>query len=362
MKLTIKTENGQKIVDLKNDLQFNTLKGEQYVFSNGFSNYVLNFKDNQESVVLTFNVDGKSIKVELNGIVPHLQSNTTNMPNPTAIIINKDVNNKDVDNIVENNSFNGGEIIDRLEALLTKPVELGNNNASNLTLISDYQTLLESLGAAAAGGQAGGNAAGNGSTFNSIFSIIDGGLNGIADTARGVNLTESISTIPVDSAATIAATPTTVDLININVSLIGVKTDVIEGDNATYKVTLTDDAGNAVLAIEDITVTFKYTYITAEGEDITETISVVIPAGSSEVPVLVKTIDDNLDEGKETFSIEIDTVSNQSQFDSVTINKASVDTIITDETVPTTPDDQTALVSIEGPANVVEGDTTTPYT
>ena len=63
MKLTIKTENGQKVVDLKNDLQFNTLEGEQYVFSSGFSNYVLSFKDDQASVVLTFNVDGKSIKV-----------------------------------------------------------------------------------------------------------------------------------------------------------------------------------------------------------------------------------------------------------------------------------------------------------
>ena len=61
MKLTIKTQSGQKVVDLNSDLQFNTIKGEQYVFSNGFSNYVLNFKDNQESVTLTFNVDGKSI-------------------------------------------------------------------------------------------------------------------------------------------------------------------------------------------------------------------------------------------------------------------------------------------------------------
>ncbi|MDD2888831.1 MAG: VWA domain-containing protein [Aliarcobacter sp.] len=362
MKLTIKTENGQKIVDLKNDLQFNTLKGEQYVFSNGFSNYVLNFKDNQESVVLTFNVDGKSIKVELTGIVPLLQSNTTNMSNPTAIIINKDVNNKDVDNIVDNNSFNGGEIIDRLEALISKPVELGDNKATNLTLISDYQTLLESLGAAAAGGQAGGNTTANGSTFNSIFSIVDGGLNGIADTARGVNLTESISTIPVDTGNTTVIAQSIVTSTNVNVNLIGVNTNVIEGENATYRVTLTDDAGNSVIAVEDITVTFKYTYISADGTDITETINVVIPAGSSEAPVLVKTIDDNLSEGKETFSIEIDTVLNQTQFDSVTVNKTPVETTITDEIVPTTPDAQTALVSITGPADVIEGDTTTPYT
>ena len=91
MKLTIRSENGEKIVDLKNDLQFNTLKGEQYVFSNGFTSYVISFKDNQESVVLTFNVNGKDIKIELNGIVPNLQANTPDMSNPTAIIINKDI-------------------------------------------------------------------------------------------------------------------------------------------------------------------------------------------------------------------------------------------------------------------------------
>ena len=192
-----------------------------------------------------------AIKVELTGIVPLLQSNTINMSNPTAIIINKDVNNKDVDNIVDNNAFNGGEIIDRLEALISKPVELGDSKVSNLTLISDYQTLLESLGAAAAGGQAGGNTTANGSTFNSIFSIVDGGLNGIAATDRWVNLTESISTIPVDTGNTTAIAQSIVTPVNVN--LIGVNTSVIEGENATYKVTLTDDLGNPVLAVEDIT-------------------------------------------------------------------------------------------------------------
>ena len=113
---------------------------------------------------------------------------------------------KDINNIVENSNFDGGEIIDRLEALLSKPVELGNTGSSNLTLITDYQTLLESLGAAAAGAEAGGNATGNGSTFNSIFSLNDGGLNDIADSARWENLTESISTIPVETADTVAPT------------------------------------------------------------------------------------------------------------------------------------------------------------
>ncbi|MBP9491076.1 MAG: hypothetical protein KBE77_06470, partial [Aliarcobacter sp.] len=256
MKLTIKTENGQKVVDLKNDLQFNALKGEQYVFSNGFSNYVLNFKDNQESVVLTFTVDGKNIKIELNGIVPYLQANTANTLNPTAIIINKDVNDKDVDNILENNAFNGSEIIDRLEALLSRPVELGENGSDNLTLISDYQTLLEALDAAAAGAEAG-NAGSDGSTFNSIFSLNAGGLSDIAETDRWENLTESISNIPVETGETIAVTPVVPapEPINVNVKLVGVDTAVTEGENATYKVTLTNDAGTPVVAVEDMEVT-----------------------------------------------------------------------------------------------------------
>ena len=259
MKLTIKTENGQKVVDLNSDLQFNAIKGEQYVFSNGFSNYVLNFKDNQESVTLTFNVDGKSIKVELNGIVPLLQANTANMPNPTAIIINKDLNEKDVDNIVENSNFDGGEIIDRLEALLSKPVELGDNASSNLTLITDYQTLLESLGAAAAG-EAGGNATGNGSTFNSIFSINDRGLNDIADTARWENLSESISTIPVDTGdntgdkITIFTSITSSDVnenaesVTFNIFL----SYVPQGTTNTATVNVTDQNGKVTTYIVDI--------------------------------------------------------------------------------------------------------------
>ena len=176
MKLTIKSANGQiKVVELSKDVLFNATKGEQYIFSKGFSGYSLNLRDNQQSMELVFNVDGKSIKVELNGIVPHLQANTQDTTNPTAIIINKDINNKDVDNLLTNTDFNGGEIIDRLEAIISKPTELGDAKNSNVTLITDYQTLLESLGATAAGGEAAaGNATGDGSTFNSIFSLTDG--------------------------------------------------------------------------------------------------------------------------------------------------------------------------------------------
>ena len=204
MKLTIKTGSDSKIIDLNNDLEFNVVKGEQYVFSSGFTNYVLNFKDDQESIVLIFNVDGKTIKVELNGIVPFLQENSPNMDNPTAVIINKNVDNKDVDEIIDNTAFNGSEIIDRLEAIASKPVELGSDENESLALITDFQTLLDSLGAAAAG-PGDGNATGDGSTFNSLFGNIDDTLPGIAETDVWENLPESISSIPVETAPTLSA-------------------------------------------------------------------------------------------------------------------------------------------------------------
>ncbi|MFV0561928.1 hypothetical protein, partial [Malaciobacter mytili] len=58
---------------------------------------------------------------------------------------------------------------------------------------------------------------------------------------------------------------------NLNVKLSGASS-VVEGENATYKVSLTDDDGNVVKAIEDMTVTFKYTYPSdgASGDDIVE--------------------------------------------------------------------------------------------
>lgn len=124
MKLTIKSQDSQKIIDLNKDLNLSAVKGEQYVFSNGFTNYTLNFKDDQQTVSLQFNVDGKIIKVDLKGIVPFLQENSTNTDNPTAIIINKSINEKNIENILQDETFNGSEIIDRLEALLVNPANL----------------------------------------------------------------------------------------------------------------------------------------------------------------------------------------------------------------------------------------------
>ncbi|RXI31631.1 hypothetical protein CP986_11390, partial [Arcobacter aquimarinus] len=335
MKLTIKSDNQVKIIDLNKDLELSAVKGEQYVFSNGFTSYTLNFKDDQQTVSLQFNVDGKVIKIDLKGIVPFLQENSSEIENPTAIIINKTINEGSIDNVIQNDAFNGSEIIDKLEALITNPVDLGKD----LTLISDFQTLIEALDAAAAGGEQGTSNT-NASSFNSIFSPLEDSLNDIGETDIWENLSESISSVPVDTGTPIGIVSEITPIINVNIKLFPVKVDVIEGENAIYKLTLTDDEGNPIIAIEDIEVTFRYTYITASGDDIIEVKSVIIPAGSSEITFEVETINDNIYEITEEFTIEIETVSNQEQFDSVVIDNTPILTVINDEddNNPDTPD------------------------
>ncbi|WP_071628102.1 Calx-beta domain-containing protein [Poseidonibacter lekithochrous] len=203
MKLTIKLENGSiKVVELNKDLEFTVAKGEQYVFSNGFTNYVLNFKDDQESIVLVFNIDGKSVQVVLNGIVPHLQDNIPGMDSPTAVIINKNVDDESLDTIMENTAFNGSEILDQLALLSSKPIELGVDGDDSLSLITSFESLVGSLGAAAAGPDAGGDTNSDGSTFNTIFGNIDDPLSPIATSDSWVNLPESISSTGIETDGT----------------------------------------------------------------------------------------------------------------------------------------------------------------
>ncbi|RXI35367.1 hypothetical protein CP963_14240, partial [Arcobacter cloacae] len=94
-----------------------------------------------------------------------------------------------------------------------------------------------------------------------------------------------------------------------------------------------------VIAVKVKEVTFTTTYKTAYGDNITETVSVTIPADSSEAPGIVRAIDAVYAEGTEEFTIEINTVSNQEQFENVTVDKTPVVTTITYETDPYTPTD-----------------------
>ncbi|MFY9075406.1 hypothetical protein OZZ08_10610, partial [Malaciobacter mytili] len=136
---------------------------------------------------------------------------------------------------------------------------------------------------------------------------------------------------------------------NVNIKLSG-DASVVEGNSATYKVTLTDDNGNPVIAKEDMEVKFTYTYVSATGEDITEIKTVTIKAGESEANFEVETVDNVYKESDEKFEISIDSATNTDQFEKVTVDESAVGTTITDDV-------DNLNVKIEGiKTDVIEGE------
>ncbi|MFT6471574.1 MAG: hypothetical protein ACJAZ4_002023, partial [Neptuniibacter pectenicola] len=146
------------------------------------------------------------------------------------------------------------------------------------------------------------------------------------------------------------------------VSLTG-PSSVIEGETTTpYTVTVDQPA---VSVTTPITVTFTYSGVAKDGEDFTGQASVEIPAGSNTKTFTIATLDDVLAEGVESFTVTIDTITD-TNFEHITEDATnnSVETQILDDADPTTtePDTETATVSLTGPATVIEGETTAPYT
>ncbi|WED42696.1 beta strand repeat-containing protein [Legionella cardiaca] len=140
--------------------------------------------------------------------------------------------------------------------------------------------------------------------------------------------------------------------------------NVIEGEATTnYTVSLS----HPVPAGGSITVNLTYSGVAQDGSDFTGVASVVIPAGSSSATFTIQTLDDALAEGSENFTVSIASiVDNGNSFEAITANPAAdeVTTTITDQIGsdnPPGPEDQ-VLVSIIGPANVIEGEVTTNYT
>lgn len=330
MKLTVISANNVKqVIELNKDLTFDVSKGEQFIFSNGFTSYVLNLKDNQQSIELLFNVNGKDIKVYLKGIVPFIQENPLDPQNSTNVVINKSINDKDIDNIIGEGDFNGSEIIDRLEALISSPVDLGN--ADKLTLISDFQTLIESLGAAAAGGQQAGANAGNttsnGSTFNSIFSPINDNLSGIAETDKWVNLSESISSIPIDTGN------------DINVPTVSISDATINENEGfiSFVITLSapsDEVVTVVLRTQDGTAKEISDYIASFG-------TLVFLPGETTLTFDVPVVNDSIYEVSKNLFLNIEEITN------AIIADGQGEGTILDTDIPT--------VSITG-SEVVEGE------
>ncbi|MBM4941231.1 calcium-binding protein [Vibrio parahaemolyticus] len=143
----------------------------------------------------------------------------------------------------------------------------------------------------------------------------------------------------------------------VTVTMIG-PANVVEGDTTTdYTVTLSDPAPVGSI------VTLAYSYTTASGDDITETTQAVIGADGVTATFTIDTVDDVYAEGDEVFRVSVSGIVDGDSnpiFEALNLDNAFVDTTISDETDPG-PED-TVTVTMTGPANVVEGDTTTEYT
>ncbi|HCG9641651.1 TPA: calcium-binding protein, partial [Vibrio parahaemolyticus] len=143
----------------------------------------------------------------------------------------------------------------------------------------------------------------------------------------------------------------------VTVNMIG-PANVVEGDTTTeYTVTLSDPAPVGSI------VTLAYSYTTASGDDITETTQAIIGADGVTATFTIDTVDDVYAEGDEVFRVSVSGIVDSDSnpiFEALNLDNAFVDTTISDETDPG-PED-TVTVTMTGPANVVEGDTTTDYT
>ncbi|EGQ8482804.1 calcium-binding protein [Vibrio parahaemolyticus] len=182
----------------------------------------------------------------------------------------------------------------------------------------------------------------------SVSGIVDGDSNPIFEAL-------DVSNAFVDTTISDETDPGPED--TVTVTMTG-PANVVEGDTTTeYTVTLSDPAPVGSI------VTLAYSYTTASGDDITETTQAVVGADGVTATFTIDTVDDVYAEGDEVFRVSVSGIVDSDSnpiFEALNLDNAFVDTTISDETDPG-PED-TVTVTMTGPANVVEGDTTTEYT
>ncbi|EJG1587830.1 TPA: calcium-binding protein, partial [Vibrio parahaemolyticus] len=182
----------------------------------------------------------------------------------------------------------------------------------------------------------------------SVSGIVDGDSNPIFEAL-------DVSNAFVDTTISDETDPGPED--TVTVTMTG-PANVVEGDTTTdYTVTLSDPAPVGSI------VTLAYSYTTASGDDITETTQAIIGADGVTATFTIDTVDDVYAEGDEVFRVSVSGIVDSDSnpiFEALNLDNALVDTTISDETDPG-PED-TVTVTMTGPANVVEGDTTTDYT
>ena len=159
----------------------------------------------------------------------------------------------------------------------------------------------------------------------------------------------NFETLAVNPAAATTSVTDTIDTTTL--SLTGAAT-IIEGTSGSYTVSLTSAAQTAV------TVNLSYSGTASNGVDYTGIASVTIPAGASSATFNIATIDDALADSGETMVVSVASATG-GNFENLVVSGSanSVTTTINDEATP-----DTVLVSLSGPASVVEGATTTAYT
>jgi hypothetical protein len=182
-----------------------------------------------------------------------------------------------------------------------------------------------------------------------------------ADPAR-----TTVSTCIVDDTGPLApngpGTPGEAD--RVLVSITGPES-VTEGETSgAYVVALSQPAA------ADVVVRLVYSGTAADGVDYIRTSSVTIAAGQSSTTFHLATVDDALAEGSETITVALGPISGGG-FEEIAGDpaKASVTTLLHDDSGPQAPGggqppdgNDTVLVSLTGPATVIEGETASGYT
>ncbi|WP_121628724.1 T1SS-143 repeat domain-containing protein [Poseidonibacter antarcticus] len=142
---------------------------------------------------------------------------------------------------------------------------------------------------------------------------------------------------------------------NVDTAIVSISGDelVEEGSAATYKI----EVDQVIASGETITVPLTYSYISASSEDIiTNTVQIILDENNQSVNFNIETIEDTLAEGSEVFNVIIGTPIDTGSFENIDLGNDTVSTVIEDNL------EDTAIVSLVGPANVVEGETTASYT
>ncbi|ODA29446.1 retention module-containing protein, partial [Veronia pacifica] len=127
---------------------------------------------------------------------------------------------------------------------------------------------------------------------------------------------------------------------------------IIESQSGTYTLKFNAETQS------EVTVNLTYSGTAEDGTDYTKVEQVTVPAGVTEYDFTIQTIDDGLSEPNESFTVTIDSIDGTGGFEGLQISDTedSINTQIVDD------NDDTVLVSIEGPTEVIEGAETTTYT